>query len=42
LRLFSTVATFGAPRDVAASELVIETFLPADDATRRWLVEVNV
>ena len=37
LRLFSTVATFGTPLDVAASELAIETFLPADDTTRRWL-----
>ena len=37
LRLYSTVATFGTPLDVAASELAIETFLPADDATRRWL-----
>jgi len=42
LRLFSTVATFGTPREVAASELAIETFLPADDASRRWLVEANV
>jgi len=41
LRLYSTVAAFGTPRDVAASELAIETFLPADDATRRWLVEAN-
>ena len=37
LRLYSTVATFGTPLDVAASELAIETFLPADDATRQWL-----
>lgn len=37
LRMYSTVATFGTPLDVAASELAIETFLPADDATRRWL-----
>jgi hypothetical protein len=36
LQLYSTVATFGTPLDVAASELAIETFLPADDATRRW------
>lgn len=41
LRLFSTVATFGTPRNVAASELAIETFLPADDATRRWLADAN-
>jgi len=38
LRLYSTVATFGTPLDVAASELAIETFLPADDVTRAWLV----
>jgi transcriptional regulator with XRE-family HTH domain len=37
LRLYSTVATFGTPLDVAASELAIETFLPADDVTREWL-----
>jgi transcriptional regulator with XRE-family HTH domain len=36
LHLYSTVATFGTPLDVAASELAIETFLPADDLTRRW------
>lgn len=39
LRLFSTVATFGTPLDVAASELAIETFLPADPATRQWLAQ---
>jgi transcriptional regulator with XRE-family HTH domain len=37
LRLYCTVATFGTPLDVAASELAIETFLPADDTTRAWL-----
>ena len=37
LRLYSTVSTFGTPLDVAASELAIETFLPADEVTRRWL-----
>jgi len=37
LSLFSTVATFGTPLDVAASELAIETFLPADTTTRAWL-----
>jgi transcriptional regulator with XRE-family HTH domain len=36
LRMYSTVATFGTPLDVAASELAIETFLPADAATREW------
>ena len=39
LHLYSTVATFGTPLDVAASELAIETFLPADDATRRWFAD---
>jgi transcriptional regulator with XRE-family HTH domain len=39
LRLFSTIATFGTPLDVAASELAIETFLPADLATRQWLAQ---
>jgi len=38
LRLFSTVATFGTPLDVAASELAIEMFLPAETTTRAWLV----
>ena len=38
LRFYSTVATFGTPLDVAASELAIETFLPADEATRAFLV----
>jgi len=37
LHLFSTVATFGTPLDVAASELAIETFVPADAQTRAWL-----
>lgn len=37
LRLYSTVATFGTPLDVAAGELAIETFVPADADTRAWL-----
>ncbi|MEJ7649388.1 MAG: helix-turn-helix transcriptional regulator [Nakamurella sp.] len=41
LSFFSTVATFGTPLDVAASELAIETFLPADTATRRWLARAG-
>lgn len=41
LRMYSTVATFGTPLDVAASELAIETFLPADVATREWLSAVK-
>jgi transcriptional regulator with XRE-family HTH domain len=34
LRLFSTLTTLGTPLDVALQELRIETFFPADDATR--------
>lgn len=37
LRLFSTIATFGSAIDVTLSELSIETFYPADDATAEVL-----
>ncbi|MFL1428613.1 MULTISPECIES: helix-turn-helix domain-containing protein [unclassified Nocardiopsis] len=37
LSFLSTVATFGTPLDVTVSELVIESFFPADDATTRTL-----
>jgi hypothetical protein len=37
LSSFSTIATFGTPVDVTLAELAIETFFPADDATRRAL-----
>ena len=33
LRFFSTIATFGTPRDVTLDELRIECVFPADDAT---------
>src|SRR5690606_7929790 len=33
LALLSTVATFGTPLDVTVSELVIESFFPADAAS---------
>jgi len=33
LALFTTIATLGAPTDVTAAELAIETFYPADEAT---------
>ena len=40
LRLFTTVATLGTPQDVAAQEVRVECFFPADDATadvfRMW------
>ncbi len=37
LRLFSTLTTFGTPQDVALQELRIESFFPADEATRAAL-----
>lgn len=37
LTFLSIISTFGTPLDVTVEELAIETFVPADDATRRWL-----
>lgn len=37
LRFFSTLTTFGTALDVALQELRIETFFPADEATRTML-----
>lgn len=37
LNLLSTVATFGTPNDVTVAELSLESFFPADDATRARL-----
>jgi transcriptional regulator with XRE-family HTH domain len=37
LRLFSTLTTFGTPQDVALQEMRIESFFPADEATRAAL-----
>ncbi|HEX2145282.1 MAG TPA: helix-turn-helix domain-containing protein [Glycomyces sp.] len=34
LSMFTTIATFGAPRDITVSELAVELFFPLDDATR--------
>lgn len=36
-RLFSTLTTLGTPLDVGLQELLVETFFPADDATRTAL-----
>ncbi|GAA0706677.1 hypothetical protein GCM10009105_04890 [Dokdonella soli] len=33
LRFFSTITTFGTPRDVTIDELHIECCFPVDDAT---------
>jgi transcriptional regulator with XRE-family HTH domain len=37
LNLLSTLATFGTPNDVTVADLSIESFFPADDATRNRL-----
>jgi transcriptional regulator with XRE-family HTH domain len=37
LELFTTLTTFGTPRDVTLDELAIELFFPADDTTARAL-----
>lgn len=37
LTFHSVISTFGAPHDVTLAELALETFLPADDATRAAL-----
>jgi transcriptional regulator with XRE-family HTH domain len=39
LELVSTIATLGAPYDVTLDELSLETFFPADDATRQVLAD---
>lgn len=38
LRLFGTITTFGTAQDIALQELRIESFFPADDATRSAFV----
>jgi transcriptional regulator with XRE-family HTH domain len=40
LSLLTTIATFGTPLDVTVSELMIESFFPADDATAEALGEL--
>ncbi|HZX07169.1 helix-turn-helix transcriptional regulator [Kribbella sp.] len=37
LSLLTTIATFGTPLDVTVSELMIESFYPADEATAEYL-----
>ena len=37
LRFFTTLSTLGTPLDVAAEELRIESYFPADPATDAWL-----
>jgi MmyB-like transcription regulator ligand binding domain len=33
LSLFTTLTTFGTPRDITLDEVAVELFFPADDAT---------
>lgn len=40
LSLLTTIATFGTPVDVTVSELMIESFFPADDETAEFLREL--
>jgi hypothetical protein len=37
LRLFTTIATLGTPRDVTLQEVRIEFFFPMDEATAQTL-----
>jgi hypothetical protein len=37
LRFMSTVTTFGTALDISVAELTIESFFPADDATKATL-----
>ena len=37
LSLFTTLTTFGTPRDVTLDELAVELFFPADDVTEAML-----
>jgi hypothetical protein len=41
LSLISTATSFGAPADVTVSELSIESFYPADEATKRALTAMG-
>lgn len=36
LKLFTSIATLGTPRDVTLHELRIESFFPADSGTEQW------
>jgi hypothetical protein len=39
--LHSTVTSFGSAHDVTLSELTVESFFPADDATRQRLQQLS-
>ncbi|MDZ7783843.1 MAG: hypothetical protein U5K56_13205 [Halioglobus sp.] len=41
LALFTMVSTFNFPLDATIAELRVETFFPADEATRAYLVAMD-
>jgi transcriptional regulator with XRE-family HTH domain len=41
VRLFTVIATLGAPLEVSAADLAIETFLPMDDESAALLAELS-
>lgn len=41
LSLFGTTTIFGTPLDITLSELALETFFPADEATRGILMKIS-
>jgi len=38
LNLFTTITTLGTPHDVTVHELRLESFFPADEASRAWFL----
>ena len=38
LNLFTTITTLGTPHDVTVHELRLESFFPADEASRQWFL----
>ncbi|WP_162244819.1 helix-turn-helix domain-containing protein [Massilia sp. Leaf139] len=40
LNLFTTITTLGTPHDVTVHELRLESFFPADEASRQWFQSV--
>lgn len=42
LNLFTTITTMGTPHDVTVHELRLESFFPADDASKQWFIAKNV
>jgi len=39
LNLFTTITTLGTPHDVTVHELRLESFFPADEASRQWFLK---